>query len=112
MGQDRYFTVFIDHKERGELWTNQVRTFDVAPGLHEVQLGTGWGWLHRSQPLSLEVGVGESAELACPRFWSSVGWAHLRWATKNDLVGMAALRTETPKPRNLAEQEQKGSEEL
>jgi hypothetical protein len=112
LGQDRYLTVFIDRKERGELWTKQVRTFEVAPGLHEVQLGTGWGWLHRSETLSVEIGVGETADFACPRFWSSAGWARLRRATEKDLAAMTGLRVETPKPRNLAEQQQNETEQL
>lgn len=98
---DGYFTVFIDRKERGELWTNQVRTFEVAPGQHELQLGTGWGWLFRSQRLSFEVGVGETADFACRRFWSSRGWSSLRPATKKDLAAIAKLTPKPPTPRNL-----------
>jgi hypothetical protein len=104
VAQDRYLTVFIDRRERGELWTDQVRTFEVAPGQHEVQLGTGWGWWHRSQTLSFEVGPGEIADFACPRFWSSVGGARLRPATEKDLAGVSEGRKDSPKPRNLAEE--------
>jgi hypothetical protein len=100
LGQDRYLSVFIDHQERGELWTNQVRTFDVGPGRHEVRLGTS---LHRSRSMSFEVDVGQTADFACPRFWSSVGWARLHPATEKDLAGIAKLRSQSPLPRNLAD---------
>ena len=111
-GQDRLMTVFVDGEKRGEIWTNQVKTFDIAPGRHEVRLGTGWGWLHRSSTLSFEVGVGEIADFACPRFWSGSGWARLRPATETDLAGMSRLQTESPIPRNLAEQTGPDSDQL
>ena len=108
-GQDRYLKVLIDQKERGEVWIKQVRTFDVAPGPHKVQLKS---WLLRSRALSFEVGVGETVAFACPRFWSSVGWPSLRPATEKDLAGMAELRTDPPKPRNLGEQLRNDPEQL
>lgn len=43
IGMSGYFHVLIDGIDRGELWPNQVKVFEVSPGHHEMQLKQGLG---------------------------------------------------------------------
>lgn len=103
-----YFTVFIDGVERGELWGHQVRVFDVSPGMHDVQVGAGWGWFWRSRPLRFDVEVGQIADFACSPVQSFLGWGDLRPATEWDKARMQRLIASPPAPRNLATPEADG----
>jgi len=104
-----YFTVFIDGVERGELWGNQVRVFDVSPGTHTVQLGLGWGWVLRSRSLSFSVEDGQTADFACNRILLLWEFPNLHPALEKDLARMQKLLGTPPVPRNLAKPDPEGT---
>jgi hypothetical protein len=102
IGGAGYVTVFIDGTAIGELWSNQVKTFDVAPGRHEIKVGAGWGWVQRSRSFSFDVGVGELANFAAAPLLTILGLACLRPATDRDKAAMDGFYAAPPVPRNLA----------
>jgi hypothetical protein len=97
-----YFTVFLDGAERGELWGDQVRVFEIAPGRHEVRVKQGWGLFQGSPTLPFEAGPGQAVEFACSRLSSVLGWADLHRATATESAKVRRYVDQAPAPRNLA----------
>ena len=64
IGDSGYFRVFLDGADVGELWAGQVRTFEVAPGEHQIRLTQ---FMIRRESFTFSVREGEGLELACSR---------------------------------------------
>jgi hypothetical protein len=98
-----HYRVVIDGADVGELWPEQVKTFQVTPGEHEVQLKRfRCRWRNR---LTVTVHPGEAVELASASEWVALsGFVDLHLATAKDHVAMTQTRYAVPPPRNLGEQ--------
>ena len=73
----RAYTVVIDGNTVGDIRRGETRTFDVAPGRHEIRLEIDWA---KSRNLELNLSSGDVASLACRRP-PNAGWTAL--ASKN-----------------------------
>jgi len=100
IGDSGYLHVFLDGIDVGELWANQVRTFDVAPGEHQLRLTQ---FVIRRASLSFSVREGEALELACSRF-AVLGLFGLHPATRRESQKIRVLgdHADRPIPRDLA----------
>lgn len=98
-----HYRVVVDGADVGELWPEQIKSFQVAPGEHDVQLKRfGWRW---GNSLSVTVHPGEVLELASSSEWAALfGFVNLHSATAKDHAAMTESRFEVPPPRNLGEQ--------
>jgi hypothetical protein len=91
--------VLIDGVDRGELWPNQVKVFDVSSGQHEIQLRQGLAT--KSSALTFSTDSEQVAEFACSKLLTAVGLTGLHPATKEESVRMKKLIVAPPTPRNL-----------
>lgn len=64
IGDLGHFRVFLDGSDVGELWAGQVRTFELAPGEHQIRLTQ---FVIRRGSFVFSVREGEGLELACSR---------------------------------------------
>ena len=74
----RTYTVVIDGNTVGDVRRGETRTFDVAPGRHEIHLEIDWA---KSRNLELNLSSGDVASLACSARPPNAGWTAL--ASKN-----------------------------
>jgi hypothetical protein len=95
-----YFHVLIDGIDRGELWSHQVKSFEVSPGQHEVQLKQGVAT--HSELLTFSADPKEVMEFACSRLLTAVGLTGLHPATTSESLRMQKFMVKPPTPRNLA----------
>lgn len=103
IGWSGYFNVLIDGVDRGELWPNQVKTLQVSPGQHDIQLRQGLAT--KSTVLTFSTDGEQVAEFACSRLLTAVGLTGLHPANKEESLRMQKLVVEPPAPRNLAAQD-------
>jgi hypothetical protein len=74
----RTYKVVIDGNAVGESRRGETKTFDVAPGRHEVHLEIDWA---KSRNLELNLSSGDVASLRCSVRPPNAGWTAL--ASKN-----------------------------
>jgi hypothetical protein len=95
-----FFHVLIDGEDRGELWPKQVKTFDVSPGNHRLELRQHV--VIRSWVMEFSLSSGEVVEFACSRLASGVGRTGLHPATPAESEVMKRLTAASPIPRDLS----------
>jgi hypothetical protein len=95
-----YFSVIIDERDRGELWPNQVRTFNVHSGDHQIQLRQGV--ITKTSPLKFSVESQQRVDFACSRLRTVAGLVGLHPASPKESEKMQMLIPHPPEPRNLA----------
>lgn len=102
-----YYRVVVDGADVGELWPKQVKTFQVSPGEHKVQLkGPPFRWWRNS--IVVTVPPDGVVELACASEWAALaGILDLHRATAKERAAIAYAKDESP-PRELGEQPEKG----
>lgn len=102
-------TVLIDGYEVGEVWANQVKSFDVKPGKHSVRLRQ---LIVKSNEVLVNVEDGATAQLACLsarriifstfQKFTSIRFLHeMTPEEKADVDNWAASQPTPPTPRNL-----------
>lgn len=96
-----YYTVVIDDAAVGEVWPNQVKSFQVTSGEHRVQLR--YLFLSRSRTAVVSVDHGQVAELACWPNWMGFGPVGLHRATHRESERIKELTPEIPPPGNLGD---------
>ena len=74
----RAYAVVIDGNKVGDIRRGETRTFDVAPGRHEIHLEIDWA---KSRNLELNLSSGDVASLTCSARPPNAGWTVL--ASKN-----------------------------
>ena len=87
IGDSGYFRVFLDGMDVGELWADQVRTFEVVPGQHQLRL---MQFVVRRGSIAFSVEEGQVMELACSRL-AVFGLLGLHPATPKESQGSANL---------------------
>jgi hypothetical protein len=102
--------VFIDGREVGDLWANQIKYFDVKPGTHTVQLRQ---YIVRFNKLVISAEDGQTVELACwssrwaflskALSWTPYPYLHQMTPRERRRVERMAAKSAPPTPRNLAE---------
>jgi hypothetical protein len=90
-------TLLIDGADAGQIWSRQTRTFEVSPGMHELEVR--FLWIRRSR-LEVLLTEGEERSFECKTF---VGMPILRGATEKEIVEMQRNSGVRHKPRNLGE---------
>jgi hypothetical protein len=101
----RSYKVVIDGTEVGDIRRGETKTFDVAPGQHEIHLEIDWA---TSRRLGLKLSEGDLASLTCSARAPNSGWTAL--ASKNyikleivDGSWLAADDTFSPEPPSAPE---------
>ena len=89
------FTVFIDGVEVGQIWSNQVKAFDVAPGAHRVYVR--FVLFRKSAELEVTLDAGTQEFLFCCTNW--LAYPILRRSSENDILKMRAAGLTSPMPR-------------
>jgi hypothetical protein len=84
----------------GELWSKQVKVFEVSPGHH--RLGLRQGFVIRSKVMDFSVQPGEVAEFACAQIATALGRTGLHPATPEESLAMRELVPPSPTPRDLS----------
>jgi hypothetical protein len=80
----------------GELWSKQVKVFEVSPGHH--RLGLRQGFVIRSKVMDFSVQPGEVAEFACAQIATALGRTGLHPATPEESLAMRELVPPSPTP--------------
>lgn len=103
IGDSGYFRVFLDGMDVGELWADQVRTFEVVPGQHQLRL---MQFVVRRGSIAFSVEEGQVMELACSRL-AVFGLLGLHPATPKESQRIRELdeHRERPAPRDLGGQD-------
>lgn len=70
----RTYHVVIDGNRAGEIRRGETKTFDVAPGQHEIHLEIDWA---KSRNLELNLSSGDVASLTCSARPPNAGWTAL-----------------------------------
>lgn len=99
IGDLGYFHVVLDGNHVDELWADQVRTFEVVPGKHQLRLTQ---FVIRRGSIAFCVEQGQVLELACSRL-AVFGLFGLHQATPKESQRIRELdeRRGRPVPRNL-----------
>jgi hypothetical protein len=74
----RTYKVVIDGNTVGDIRRGETKTFDVAPGRHEIRFAIDWA---SSRRLDLDLSAGDVASLTCSARPPNAGWTAL--ASKN-----------------------------
>jgi hypothetical protein len=101
VGDAGYFRVVIDGVEAGELWANQVRVFQIAPGDHRLWLKQYF--FRSSQRLNFFVASGQEVDFTCSQL-AAFGLFGLHEATPKQRLKMQELdkrRQDRPPPRDF-----------
>jgi hypothetical protein len=61
------YTLMIDEADAGQIWSRRTRTFEVSPGIHELEVRLLW--IRRSR-LEFLLSEGEERNFACKTFVS------------------------------------------
>jgi hypothetical protein len=85
----------IDGADAGQIWSCPTLTFEVSPGMHELEVR--FLWIRRSR-LEALLSEGEERNFECKTF---VGMPILTRATEKELVEMQRDSGVRHKPRNL-----------
>ena len=86
----------IDRADAGQIWSCPTLTFEVSPGMHELEVR--FLWIGRSC-LEVLLSEGEERDFVCQTF---VGMPILKRATEKELVEMQRDSGIRHKPSNLA----------
>ena len=99
IGDSGYFHVVLDGIDVGELWADQVRTFEVVPGEHQLRLQQ---FVIRRESIAVSVEEGQVLELACSRL-AVFGLFGLHRSTPKESQRIRELdeRRGRPEPRDL-----------
>lgn len=76
----RAYKVVIDRNAVGDIRRGETKTFDVAPGRHEIHLEIDWA---KSRNLELDLSSGDVATLTCSARPPNAGWTAL---ASNDYI--------------------------
>lgn len=90
------FTVVLDSHRVGELGDEQIRDFEVEPGVHRLHLR--FVGLRKSEELRVSLKVGELRQYVCGT--SGMGWPTLREALPEEVAEMQGTVGEPPGPAN------------
>lgn len=71
----RTYRVLIDGSDVGGIRRKEVKTFDIAPGRHQVRLKLDWC---SSREITIELEPGAEAKQACRARPADLGWSALR----------------------------------